>query len=64
MKYYECREMLVEKLVEECCENIDENKLISVTLNRYKNVFGFCPICIVLLVIFFIIIISISCTFV
>ena len=33
---------LVDKLVEECSKNIDENKLISATLNDYKNVCGSC----------------------
>ena len=51
-KNYKCRKMLVDKLVEECSENIDENKLISVTLNNYRNVCGSCAIYIVLLVIF------------
>ena len=54
------RESLIGKLVEDKYEN----KLISVTLNDYKNVCGFCRIYAVLLVIFFIINISISCTFV
>ena len=44
--------MLVDKLVEECSENIDENKLISVTLNNYRNVCGSCTIYMVLLLIF------------
>ena len=37
-----CRKRLVDKLVEECSENIDENDLISVTLNNYKNVCWSC----------------------
>ena len=32
-----CIKRLVDKLVEECSEYIDENKLISVTSNHYKN---------------------------
>ena len=63
------RKRLVDKLVEECSENINKkelhpNELISVTSNDYKNVGGSCTIYIVLLVIFFIISISISCAFV
>ena len=46
-----CRNGLVNKLVEECSENIDENKLTTVTLNNYKNVGGSCTTYIVLLVI-------------
>ena len=46
-----CRKGLVNKLVEECSENIDENKLTIVTLNNYKNVGGSCTSYIVLLVI-------------
>ena len=56
-----CRKRLIDKLVEECSENIDENKLISVTLNDYKNVCGSCAIYIVLLVMLFIMSIGISC---
>ena len=61
---FKCRKRLIDKLVEECSKNIDGNEMISVTLNDYKNMCGFCAICIVLLVIFFIISISISCDFV
>ena len=57
----EWRKRLVDKVVEEYNENIDENKLISVTLDYYKNVCGSCTIYIVVLVIFFIINISTSC---
>ena len=38
------RKRLFDKLVEECSENIDENKLVSVTLNDYKSVCGSCTI--------------------
>ena len=54
---------MVNKLIEDCSENIDENKLISLTLNDYKNVYGSCAIYI-LLVVFFIISIRISCAFI
>ena len=59
-----CWKLLVDKLVEECSENINDNILTSVTLNYYKNVYGSCTIYIVLLVIFHIHLIRISCTFV
>ena len=60
-----CRKRLVDKLVEECSENIDENKLIyNKTLNDFGNRCNSCTIYIALLVIFFIISIGISCTFV
>ena len=69
-----CRERLVDKLVQEYSENIDEkelntNELISVTSNYYKSVRrscerSSCTIYIILLTIFFIISISISCAFV
>ena len=50
----------VDKLVEKCCENIDESEVICTTPNNYENVCGSCLVYIVLLVIFFIISISIS----
>ena len=64
---YKCRKRLVDKLVEECSENIDENKFIVVTFNDSENVCEscercFCTIHIVLLVTLFIISISISHT--
>ena len=59
-----CRKRLVDTLTEECSENIDENKLISVTLNDYKNMCGSCTIYMILIVIFFVISISISCAFI
>ena len=58
-----CRKILIDKLVEECRENIDGSEIISVTLNDYKNVCGSCAIYTVLLVIFFISI-SISSIFI
>ena len=60
---FKCRKRLIDKLVEECSENIDENKLISVTLNDCKNVCGSRAIYIVSLVILFIINLSINCAF-
>ena len=53
------------KLVEECSENIDGSELIyNATLNDHGKVCSSCTIYIVLLVIFFIISIVISCVFV
>ena len=40
-KNYKGKKMLIDRLVEECSENFDENKLISVNLNNYKNVRGY-----------------------
>ena len=34
---FKCRRELVDKLVEECTENIDEAKLAKITLAQYKN---------------------------
>ena len=48
-----CRKQLVDKLVKECSENIDENEMISVTLNDYGSVCNSCAIYIVLFVIAF-----------
>ena len=48
IKFIKCRKRLVDKLVEECSKNIDENNMISVTLNNHKNVCGSCTIYIVL----------------
>ena len=69
MQIVNAEKKLVGKLVEECSENIDEkelnsNELISVTSNDYENVCGSGAIYIVLLDIFFIISISISCAFI
>ena len=44
---------LIDKLVEECSENIDGNEMIGVTLNEYKNVCGPFTMYIVLLAFFF-----------
>ena len=56
-----CRKKLVDKLVEECGENIDGNEIISNgTLKDDENVCNSCTIYIALLVIAFLIIIGIS----
>ena len=56
-----CRKRLIDKLVEECSENIDGNKMIH---NDCKNVCSSCTVYIVLFVIAFLIIIGISCAFI
>ena len=53
---------LVDKLVKECSENI-ENEIISVTLQYYRSACNCCIIYIVLFVIAFQLIISISSSF-
>ena len=56
-----CRKILIDKLVEECSENIDENELVyNATFNDYEKVCNSCTICIVLLTICFIIDVYIS----
>ena len=37
----------VEKIVEECCENIDESEVICATPNSYENVCGSCTVYII-----------------
>ena len=64
-KNCKCRKKLINRLVEECSENIDENKIIYYgTLNEYGKTCNSCTVYIVLLVIFFIISISISSAFI
>ena len=59
-----CRKKIVDKLIEECREEIDGNKTIyNTTLNDYGNICDSCTIYIVLFIIFFIISISISTTY-
>ena len=61
------RKTLIDKLVEENCENIDEKKLnknkmiYNSNLNDYEKICGFCKVYIIMFVIVFIISISISC---
>ena len=60
-----CRRKLIDKLVEECSENIDGNELIyNANLNDHGKVCKYCSIYIALLVMFFIISIGINCAFV
>ena len=68
-KNCKCRKRLVDKLVEECSENIDQKKLLStemtnVTLNECKNGCNSCMIYILLYVILLIVSISISSVFI
>ena len=55
-----CRKKLVNNLVEECSENLDENEMITVTLNNCGSVCSPCTTCILLFAIDFLIIIGIS----
>ena len=64
-KSCKCRNKLISKLVEECSENIDENRIIhNVTLNDNKRIWNSCTIYIVLLAISFLIMIGISSVFI
>ena len=69
-KNCKCRNKLVDKLVEECSENIDGNKMLQnetldvMPLNDYKRVCNSCAIYIVLFVVFFIASICISSVFI
>ena len=60
LDYKKCRNKLVDKLVEECIENIDENKMLHnetldvIPLNVCKKVCKSCTIYIVLFAVFFI----------
>ena len=65
-----CRKRIIDKLVEECSENIYENETIDVIplntipLNVYKNVYNSCMVYIKLFVIFLITSICICSVFV
>ena len=60
-----CRKKLVHKLVEECGENINGNKMIyNESLNDYEKLINSCTIYIILFVIGFLIIIGISSAFI
>ena len=49
---FKCRERLIDKLVEECIEDINGNEMIyNVTLNGHEKVCNSCTIYIVLLII-------------
>ena len=55
---------IVDKFIKECSENINENEMISVTVNDYGNVCGSCTLSIVLFVIAFLVITDISGAFI
>ena len=55
---FNCRKREIDKLVEECSENIDEKKLHSNEINDYEKIFSSCSVYVPLLVIFFILSIS------
>ena len=57
-----CRKKLVDKLIEECTENIDEIKITS--KNEHENKCSSCTVYMVLFSIFFIISIGIAVYFV
>ena len=59
-----CRKRLIDKLVDECSENIDEKELDSNEVNDYEKICNSCSVYIVLLVIFLILSISISSIFI
>ena len=69
-KNCKCRNKLVNKLVEECSENVDGNKMLHnetldvIPLNDYKKVCNFCTIYIVVFAVFFITSICISSVFI
>ena len=64
MKFVTVEKKLIDKLVGKCSEDIDGNQIIyNTTLNDYGIVCNSCTIYTVLLVIFFIISIGISCAY-
>ena len=69
-KIVSVRKRLIDKLVEECSENIDEIEMVyNYTLNDNKNLnefckYSFCTVYIILFIIAFLIIIGISSAFV
>ena len=63
-KNCKCRNKLVDKLVEECSENINGNKMLHNDNCNYKKVCNFCIIYIVLFTVFFITRICISSVFI
>ena len=62
---YKCRKRIIDKLVEECSENIDGNETLdAIPLNVYKKVCNSCTIYIVLFAAFFITSICISSVYI
>ena len=72
LDYKNCkrRKKIIDKLVEECSENIDGNEMLYnetldvISFNVYKKVCSSCMVYIVLFVVFLITAISICCVFV
>ena len=66
LDYANCkwRKGLIDKLVQECNENIDEKELHSNEINDYEKIYNSCSVYIVLLVMFLILSISISSIFI
>ena len=64
-KNCKCRKKIINKLVEECSENINENETLDITpLNVYKSVCSSCMVYIVLFVVFVITSICICSVFI
>ena len=69
-KNCKCRKRLIDKLVEDCNENVDGNEITynnilnAIPLNYHRKMYNSCTVYIVLLAIFFIISISISSVFI
>ena len=65
-----CKKRIIDKLVEECSENIDGNEMLynetlnAIQLNVYKKAFNYCTVCVVLFIIFLITNICICCIFI
>ena len=65
-----CKKRIINKLVEECSENIDENEILynevlnAIPMNVYKKACNSCTVYIVLFVIFLIANICICCIFI
>ena len=69
-KTCKCRKRIIDRLIEECSENIDGNEVLHnetldvIPLNDYKKMRSSCAIYIVLFVVFFITSICICCVFI
>ena len=64
-KNCKCRKRIIDKLVEECSENIYENETLDlIPLNVYKEVCNSCMVCIVLFAVFLITSTCICCVFI
>ena len=62
---FQCRKRLIDKLVEECTEDINEDEIIhNVTLNNHRKVCNSCTLYILLLVNAFLVIIGIGSVYI